>query len=231
MRIGILETGRLPEPIEATYGDYPALMAEWLHPAMPGASFTGIPVVDGELPYRPSEFDGYVITGSKHGVYDDLPWIGPLKQFIRQAAAADVPQVGICFGHQIAAEALGGHAEKSARGWGVGRQSYRIELGDGVPEIGMIVFHQDQVLSLPDSAQVLGGNDFCPIGVVRYAEPVATAQFHPEFKVPFTRDLLDFRAVETLPAEIVTQARRSLAGSPENARFGRWAARFLTGQL
>lgn len=230
MRIGILETGRLPEQIEEIHGDYPALMAAWLHPAMPDASFTGIPVVDGELPERASEFDGYVITGSKHGVYDDLPWIGPLKQFIRQAAEAEVPQVGICFGHQIAAEALGGHAAKSARGWGVGRQTYKVDLGDGAPEIGMIVFHQDQVLDLPEGARVLGGNAFCPMGVVRYAQPVATAQFHPEFTVPFTRDLLDVRAVETLPADIVDRARASLSDAPENARFGRWAARFLTGR-
>jgi len=230
MRIGILETGRLPETIEATYGDYPALMADWLRPAMPEATFTGIPVIDGELPGKASEFDGYVITGSKHGVYDELPWIESLKQFIRQAAKAEVPQVGICFGHQIAAAALGGHAEKSARGWGVGRQTYAVSLGDGAAEIGMIVFHQDQVLSLPDDAQVIGGNGFCPIGVVRYAQPVATAQFHPEFTVPFTRELLDVRAVGTLPADIVASARLSLARTPENARFGRWAARFLLGR-
>ncbi len=230
MRIGVLETGRLPDAMQETYGDYPALMADWLRPAMPDASFTAIPVIDGMLPGHASDFDGYVITGSKHGVYDDLPWIAPLKGFIRQAAAADVPQVGICFGHQIAAEALGGHAEKSSRGWGVGRQTYAADLGDGKPDMGMLLFHQDQVVSLPASARVLGGNDFCPIGIVRYAAPVITAQFHPEFTLPFIGDLIDMRAVETLPTDIATRARASLSAEPENARFARWAAAFLQGR-
>lgn len=229
MKIGVLETGRPPDTLLESYGDYPRLMAEWLGPAMPGATFTGVPVMDGALPEQATAFDGYVITGSKHGVYDDMPWIAPLKTFIRQVARADIPQVGICFGHQIAAEALGGRAEKSARGWGVGRQTYAADLGDDVPTLDMLLFHQDQVVSLPHGAQVLGGNAFCPIGIVRYAEPVLTAQFHPEFTLPFVRDLIDMRAVETLPEDIADRARRSLTAAPENARFARWAAQFMTG--
>lgn len=229
MKIGVLETGRLPDAMQDTYGDYPGLMAEWLGPAMPGTTFTTIPVIDGTLPGAATDFDGYVITGSKHGVYDDQPWIAPLKTFIRQVVRADIPQVGICFGHQIAAEALGGHAEKSARGWGVGRQTYAADLGDEIPTLDMLLFHQDQVVSLPDGARVLGGNAFCPIGIVRYAEPVLTAQFHPEFTLPFIRDLIDMRAVETLPGGIADSARRSLTAAPENARFARSAAQFMMG--
>ncbi len=230
MKIGVLETGRPPDAMLGTYGDYPKLMADWLHPALPDATFTGIPVIDGVLPGHAADFDGYVITGSRHGVYDDLPWIAPLKQFIRQAARADVPQVGICFGHQVAAEALGGHAEKSVRGWGVGRQTYTVDLGDEDPDLGMLLFHQDQVVSLPANARVLGGNAFCPIGIVRYAEPVITAQFHPEFTLPFLRDLIDLRAVEALPEDIAENARKSLVMYPENTRFARWAATFLQGR-
>ncbi|MDF1719093.1 MAG: type 1 glutamine amidotransferase [Minwuia sp.] len=229
MKIGVLECGRPPDALLDSYGDYPDFMAEWLSPAMPAATFTGIPVVDGILPDTAAAFDGYVITGSRHGVYDPLPWITLLKAFIRQAVQADIPQVGICFGHQIVAEALGGRAEKSARGWGVGRQTYDVALDDDVADLGMLVFHQDQVVALPDNARVLGGNAFCPNGIVRYAEPVITAQFHPEFTVPFFRGLIDVRTVESLPTDIAENARRSLTTAPENARFARWTAQFLTG--
>ena len=56
--------------------------------------------------------DGWLITGSRHGAYEDHPWIPPLEEFIRDAYAAQVPLVGICFGHQIIAQAMGGKVEK-----------------------------------------------------------------------------------------------------------------------
>lgn len=229
MRIGILETGLVPEPVLSEFGAYPALMRHWLAPDLPEAEFVTFPVVAGELPGSPAEMDGWLITGSKHGVYDDLPWIGPLKDFIARTAAADVPQFGICFGHQIVAEALGGHARKSERGWGIGRQVYASDLGEGPEELDVMVFHQDQVVALPPGARVLGGNAHCPFGIVAYDQPVLTVQSHPEFSVPFVRRLLDIREEVTVPKQVADAARATMDRAPANARFGRWAAGFYRG--
>lgn len=231
MRIAILETGRVPEEVRAEFGSYPDLMRRWLGPVLPEARFEDIPVVDGELPSEPAAYDGYVITGSRHGVYDDLDWLPPLKGFIARTAKADVPQVGICFGHQVAAEALGGHARKADQGWGIGRQQYLIDLGDEKDAIDVLVFHQDQVVEVPPTARVIGGNDFCPNGAFVYAEPLVTVQFHPEFEIDFVTRLLDVREEVTVPLDVSKQARASMIRPPENQRVAKWAARFLRGKV
>src|SRR5207253_1128988 len=83
-------------------------------------------VAANELPERPGDHSAYLITGSPAGVYEPLAWIAPLSDFIRSAANSKM--VGICFGHQVMAEALGGHVEKSDKGWGAGLHSYDVVL-------------------------------------------------------------------------------------------------------
>jgi GMP synthase-like glutamine amidotransferase len=113
--------------------------------------------------------EAVMITGSPAGVYDDEAWIGPLADFIRAGAAAGVPQVGICFGHQILAEALGGKVIKSDKGWGVGRHTYDVVACPGFvsetcpPTVSAAVSHQDQVVALPPGAEVIAASDFTPL--------------------------------------------------------------------
>jgi GMP synthase-like glutamine amidotransferase len=83
--------------------------------------YRGFEVAQGELPASPDVCDAYVITGSPRGVYDDDPWIAELSVFIREAYGAGKKLIGICFGHQILAHALGGQVEKSEKGLGLGR--------------------------------------------------------------------------------------------------------------
>ena len=69
---------------------------------------------------RVPKFDGFIITGSAFGVYDKCPWITKLLKIIKKIADTEIPLVGICFGHQAIAEALGGKVKKSDKGWGIG---------------------------------------------------------------------------------------------------------------
>ena len=101
MQIGILQTGLAPEMLAPKMGDYPDMFARLLDGN--GFTFRTYRVVEGEFPASVTDCDGWLITGSRHGVYEDHPWIAPLEQFIRDAYAAHVPMVGICFGHQIVA--------------------------------------------------------------------------------------------------------------------------------
>ena len=151
MKIGILETGEVHPDLKARYGDYPAMFEALLRTADPTLEFAVVRVVAGEMPASPTQADAWLVTGSRHGVYDDLPWIEPLKAFLRAAVAARVPVIGICFGHQILAEALGGRAVKSDKGWGLGVQDYELVARpgwmDGLPErFSVRALHQDQVV-------------------------------------------------------------------------------------
>lgn len=225
LRIGVIETGQLPDELAVVHEDYVRLMQCWLGPSLPEAAFVGYRVVRGEPMGAPEDCDGYVITGSRHGAYEPLPWIPVLEGFIRDCAAVAVPVFGVCFGHQVMAQAFGATVRRSDRGWGCGRQEYRLEGEDDV--LPVHVWHQDQVESVPDGAEVVGGNEFCPIGALRY--PAAngfSVQFHPEFEDVFVRDLLRVRG-RALPPEVVEAARRSLRDDAANRRVGDLAARFF----
>ena len=104
--IGILETGRPPEDLAPEHGNYPMMVQDWLD--LPEAKFISFAALDGELPKDPRMADLWVITGSRFGVYEGHPWIAPLEGFVRACRDAGVPMVGICFGHQVIAQALGG---------------------------------------------------------------------------------------------------------------------------
>ena len=175
MHIGILQCGPFPTAEgypEQTYGD---LYSKFL--AGRGLTFTTWSVVDMEFPNSVHDAEGWLISGSKHGAYEDIPFIKPLETFIRKAYAADVPLVGICFGHQIIAQALGGKVEKVDRGWALGRREYELE-GETV---ALNAWHQDQVVTLPPDARVVGGNDFTPYAALAYKGRAFSVQPHPEF--------------------------------------------------
>jgi GMP synthase-like glutamine amidotransferase len=225
MKLGILTTGRPPGNLGDRFGDYPAMFA-----AMLGDRFEieGFDVEHGELPGDPSARDGYLITGSAAGVYDPLPWIAELFDFIRAAKAAKM--VGICFGHQAMAEALGGRVEKSDKGWGVGLHRYTVErtepwMRPPAASIAIPASHQDQVVVQPPYTQVTVSSGFTPYAGLAWTDrPAISFQFHPEFLPAFAQALIEKRhdAVPNPDAAIA-----SLDGPNDNARVGEWIRRFL----
>ncbi|MGU9958205.1 MAG: glutamine amidotransferase-related protein [Arenicellales bacterium WSBS_2016_MAG_OTU3] len=124
IKIAIFELGSVPDEVKDKYPGYSEMIQNWLSPFMPEVVFTRVLVVDGEAIPDVENFDGFIYSGSKYGVYDDIVWIHPLEEFIRNTALLNKPQFGICFGHQIIAQALGGKAVKSDRGWGCGMYEY-----------------------------------------------------------------------------------------------------------
>jgi GMP synthase (glutamine-hydrolysing) len=187
--IGILITGHIPQEIAGDYGNYGTLFANLLS----GYDFEFVRyfVVDGQFPASPEDADGWLITGSKFGAYEDYAWIRTLEQFIRDAHAAKVPMVGICFGHQIMAKALGGHVEKFKGGWSAGATDYRF-LENGETQT-LLAWHQDQVIRPPDGATVIASSDFCENAALSYGDWGLSYQPHPEFSVDYYEKLADFR--------------------------------------
>lgn len=227
MKIGIIECGPVPAPLQAKYISYPAMFAAQLTPLLPGASFTTVSVVNGETLPAADALDAWLIPGSRYGVYDDLPWIEPLKGFIREAAQLKRPMAGVCFGHQIIAEALGGKVEKAAQGFRVGMERYDTTLGGSRRSVVMPASHQDQIVRPPPNAEVVAQAEACAFAALRYtAAPILSVQFHPEFSRAYLSDLIELRSQQ--------DAQPGLAAAPDGETDGigmRWIAEFLSSQI
>lgn len=222
MKIGILITGHaIPEFEQDFGGDYDAVFAHMLRGH--GFEFIGYNVVDGEFPEGPAAADGWLITGSKHGAYEDHDWIPPLEQLIRDIYADGRPLVGVCFGHQVVAQALGGKVEKFGGGWSVGHTSYTIEGQD----MAINAWHQDQVTELPPGAEVIGSSDFCANAALLYDNRIYTIQPHPEFTSRMVGQLLDTRGRGVVPDDLIDDARTKLDAPINSDQIANRVAKFF----
>lgn len=236
MKIGILETGEVHPDLVGHHGTYPDMFRSLLSAADPALEFETVHVVTGEMPAAPTAADAWLVTGSRHGVYDDLPWIAPLREFLRAAVAARVPVVGICFGHQILAEALGGRVVKSDRGWGAGVQDYDLLarpswLGAMPDHFSVNAMHQDQVVALPAGATVLARSAHCDYAALAYGDPehpdAISLQPHPEFGAGFMDELIALRTGAVFSEAAAREARASLSRSVDSGAWARTIVDFL----
>lgn len=224
MKVAILETGYPPGKLADEFGDYPSMFKNLLGPEFEVESFD---VQAGELPSHAKEEGAYLITGSPAGVYDELPWVVPLMDFIRSAKPAKM--VGVCFGHQVMAEALGGHVEKSDKGWGAGLHHYRILRTtpwiDGLGTIAIPASHQDQVIRQPPNTEIVAASHFTPFASLAWTDRKAISfQFHPEFSPSFAKALIEKRYDDVTDADA---AIASLDAPNDNHRVAGWIRRFL----
>jgi len=195
-------------------------------------TYVGYQVAQGQFPTSPNECDAYIITGSPKGVYDKDNWITVLSQFIRDSYRTGKKLVGICFGHQILAHALGGHAEKSEKGIGFGLKSFDIPQPkawmNGNPGRCSLYFaHQDQVVKLPPQAELLGGNTFCPIALYEIDNRVLGIQGHPEFTAGIMRDLLPMFEKKLEPSMYQASVCSLDNGTPDNRLVAQWIVNFF----
>ena len=223
MKIAVLETGYPPGNLAETFGDYPAMFQRLLGDGFEVESFD---VQRGEYPDANGQH-AIMITGSPAGVYDPLPWIEPLMEFIRSADKAKM--VGICFGHQVMAEALGGHVEKSDKGWGAGLHRYSVVRSepwiDTAGTIAIPASHQDQVIVQPPATEVVAASDFTPFAALAWTDrPAISFQFHPEFSPDFAKALIE-RRYDAVPNPDAAIA--SLDEPNDNAVVGRWLRNFF----
>ncbi|AMY70176.1 type 1 glutamine amidotransferase [Frigidibacter mobilis] len=230
MRICILECDRPDAGFAARHGSYADMFARWLAPALPEAAFTVHDVTaPGPLP-DPAAQDGFLVTGSRAGVYDRLDWMGPLVALLHDLRDREVPVTGICFGHQIMAAAYGGRVEKSAAGWVIGRHEHLPTPAGaalwGDQPFASLSFHQDQVVALPPGAEVLAANALSPIGGLAYPFPALSVQFHPEFLPAHVTDTFEGPDGGMVAPAVQHAARASLPGGLDGARIAAGVARF-----
>ncbi|MBC7478752.1 MAG: type 1 glutamine amidotransferase [Pseudorhodobacter sp.] len=219
MLIGILQTGQAPDALSAM-GDYPDMFVRLLDGH--GFTFRTYRVVDGQFPASVTDCDGWLITGSRHGVYEDHPWIPPLEQFIRDSLAAHVPMVGICFGHQIIAQAMGGKVEQFKGGWAVGAQDYDF----GGQTLTLNAWHRDQVVQAPQRAKVIATNGFCSNAALLY-DHALTIQAHPEFRPDFIDGLMRTRGKGLVPDDLMQAATLRLTDPLQDRTIATQIATFF----
>lgn len=221
MHIGLLETGRPPIEVSADFGTYAEIFTG--HLTARGFTTTAWHVEGGEMPGSIDECDGWLITGSRHGAYENHAFIAPLEAFIRAAHAAQKPLVGICFGHQIIAQALGGRVEKYSSGWAVGAQTYEF---DGQPR-RLNAWHQDQVVQVPVDARIVATHPFCAAAALRYGDHIYTVQAHPEFNQGIVNRLIDARGRGVLDDAMLDAAQNAPDTTADQGRtFDEIAALF-----
>lgn len=214
VRLGILQAGTVPEEMADQYADYNQLFVDLL--GKNEFDYRHWKVLNGEFPDSTDDADAWLITGSRHGAYEAHDWIPPLEALIHQIYAANQPLVGICFGHQIIAQAMGGRVEKFSKGWSVGRVEYTLDksvFGEGpapTPDkTPLLAFHQDQVVKAPNTAITVGRSDFCKHAALLYGNRILTVQPHPEFYSDYIEGLLEARKT-ILPEEIAEKAAQAL---------------------
>ncbi len=205
MKIGVLVAGHLDKSMFAAHGDIDKVISDMLQGQ--GFEIVSYMVCDNHFPTDLNSADGWIITGSIHCANDDIDWINRLKDLVREIYAKDIALVGICFGHQVIAAALGGKVEQFSGGWGVGGHQYQIAESAATHRV--IAWHQDQVIDKPQQAQCIGSSSFCQNAFLVYSNKVFTMQPHPEFSLALAGDLLEIKQA-SFSQEMVEQVKDSL---------------------
>jgi GMP synthase-like glutamine amidotransferase len=214
LKIGILQADDVVPHLAEKYGEYPAMFQQLLSAVNDDQKvdleFETYAVNAGIYPAEIDEVDAYILTGSKSSVYEDAPWIVQLAKFVRALHSHKKKLVGVCFGHQMVAQALGGETSLSTAGWSLGVKN-TIPTGSnrlGTEPFNLIYSHQDQITKPVEGTVVLASTDTCPIAATSLGEHILTFQGHPEFYPDYTSELYEFRR-NNYPPEIYQKAMDS----------------------
>jgi GMP synthase-like glutamine amidotransferase len=234
MKIGLLECDHVLERFRHIAGGYRDMFAALFASHAPQIALQPFDVCNGEFPSSLDACDAYLTTGSRFSAYDDIDWVQALKNFTRRIHEAKKPFVGVCFGHQMMAEALGGRVARAETGWGAGARGVEIIRSElwMRPEqsrCALQYMHQDQVERLPEDGVVIGRSDHCPVAMFRVGDSMLGIQAHPEFPKAYSEALLLDR-VERIGEERVKAALESLGQPTDEPVVAKWIVEFLEGR-
>lgn len=234
MRIGILRCDKVRSTLSAEFGEYPEMIEAAFAAIHDGFSFHTYFVDEGQLPECPNECDAYIITGSRHSVFDtDELWINQLRDFVVRLHKAQIKAIGICFGHQLIAEAMGGKVERADSGWQIGVHRAVINEQKAFMQPRSATIHvammcEDQIQTLPETATVLAKSQGCEYMMLQYNDHFLSLQGHPEYSPEFAKALLNVRQ-DDFPAKRLEKGLASFSEHDMNGKLlFQWFYHFLT---
>ncbi len=227
MKIGLL----ICDHIQEGFAGYPELFGSLL----PNHELVNYFVCDGVFPESATKHEAWIITGSKYSVYDDIEWINKLKDFVCSIAKADKYCIGVCFGHQMLGEAMGGKVLKSAIGWCVGVHQFEIVDSKDwmIPasyKVNLLMSCQDQIKILPPNSKIIANAPKCPVGIIQIGDKMLGIQGHPEFPVKYVKFLMESR-INKIDESVIKEGINSLQLPIHNSTVGGWINYFLNQQL
>ena len=231
MKIGILQCDSVVDEYQAEFGNYPQMFTDLFKQIDPSIETQTYNVEFGEYPKTPEECDAYITTGSKASVYEDLPWLTEFQAYIRLLYDKNIKLIGICFGHQLIADAFEGKTEKSNKGWGVGVSVNNIIakqawMNPPLEKLHIIVSHQDQVMRLPKGAELLATSEFCPNYMYQINNQILSIQGHPEFSKQYSETLMRYRKLK-IKEDTFKTGINSLTLDTHEKIFTQWMLNFF----
>ena len=193
--IAILNAYKTDSQSNGYQDEYGDLIHSYFSGVFPETTIKSFHVGKNQWPKNISDFDLFVISGSPKSVYHDDDWIKKLSHLVQNLHNERKKVIGLCFGHQLIAHALGGEVTQSHKGWGVGVQSFQIFskqpwMKPEKKNISLLFSHQDQVIAPPLETKILAKNNFCPIQMMQIQNHILSFQGHPEFSIQFAKDRL-----------------------------------------
>ncbi|WP_371189309.1 glutamine amidotransferase-related protein [Thalassotalea maritima] len=231
MHIALLLCDHVKPQLRHVSGDYADMFTAMFAKYAPRVKLTLFDIQAGIYPENIDDYDAFLSSGSASSVYERDDWIIEFMLFVRQLFAANKKFIGICFGHQMIAHALGAEVTLSEKGWGVGIKTSRVVnpkpwMQPKASEFAMLLSHRDQVLSLPENGQVLACNSHCDISMFQIGNNFLGLQGHPEFTPEYAKALMDFRH-EIIPEDIRKQAVATLDKPLSTATLVDWLLAFI----
>jgi GMP synthase-like glutamine amidotransferase len=196
MRMNILVCdwfeGLLPDFVPT----FPHLFYRLFDPVSPHLSYKLFDVQKGEFPDGLKQDELYIISGSRAGAYEDIPWVKAVLEFIRRGYNENIKMAGVCFGHQAIAQALGGKVEPSPKGWGAGARRSKITHPKALRffpggELCLYYNHNDQAVTLPPMAERIATSDFCENEAFIIGDNILCFQGHPEYTKEYMEHVIE----------------------------------------
>ncbi len=235
MKIGIFDADHLAPSIVRRYGCYADKFIHFFAPLQASLeqtiSFTRYDIVAMQYPKSLHDNDFYIITGSQHSSYENLSWINELEKTIQKLHQYKIKTLGICFGHQLIAQCLGGKVEKSSTGWELGIAATHITqhlewMQPARDFIFTLVSHQDEVTRLPENAVNFAKTNQCIYSGYTIDQHILTLQSHPEFSNEYVRLIIRLQS-KNLSPEQHKKAIASLKQSSDTALVLSWVSNFI----
>ncbi|ELT99760.1 hypothetical protein CAPTEDRAFT_100942, partial [Capitella teleta] len=233
-RLGILLCDEHHPDSIKNYGTYDNDYKSMIEAVMPGQwQYSVWRCYEGSFPSSVDSCDAWIISGSKSAAYDTDPWIQQIKALVVELDRSQALLVGICFGHQLIHQALGGEVQKFHGGWGLGPYPVKTTAAFGDFKAGDIIrilaVHQDQVIQSAPGFSLLATSDFCMNAIAHKEPSILTCQAHPEFVDGFFRDIC-LRLRETVENRLIDKALSEVGLPDDRMQVGKTIVHFLAGK-